>query len=971
MELTDVPKIDFDPITPTEHINRELKQFDNNFKFGHVNARSLNKNILELKAVIDKTSFDAFSISESWLTRNTPKDRFIIEGFNIVRKDRKNKRGGGVCIYIKEQYTYKKILVPDTPDMPEMLWVEISLKHSKLAIGTLYKPPKIPCNTFNQVFNGLAYIYSKYEHTILCGDFNVNMLTPTSYEARTLTDNVIDPFSLAQLIKTPTRITDKSSTLLDLLLVNNANNVLVSGACDAPGISDHFITYLVYSLKKEKFKPEKIQKRDFRNLNLENFENAIEAANWENVYTVESLDDKVTILENTINDILDIYAPYHTFVIRKADATPWITEEIMAKMNERDKLKITFNATGNKKYFSAYKVLKNKVTSMQRQSLKRVFNETINSKIKKPKDFYKAVNKLRVVAEKATSGNFNFSADKLNSNFAINNNTTFDEQLIDEQIQNLYNRNFPCIHKFSFSPVKESDVIKTVKSLKSNSTGADNINAFILKLFIRRISDVLTHIINTSIELNTFPSRWKKAIITPIPKVGIPLSPNDFRPISILATLSKVCEKLINSQIVEYIDKYHLFDPYQSAYRKYSSTATALLKITEDIMESIDDADVTLLILLDFSKAFDTVNHRLLIEKLRIMGFDNNACKWVHSYLTERYQRVRIKNDLSDWAAIGSGVPQGSILGPLLFSILVSDMRNCIWNGSYHMYADDTQLYISTSPNRINDTIEIANVNLDNISKYCAKNALKLNEKKCMWMLIGSRPAIRKIENVEFSPIIINNTVVKRVKYAKNLGVTFDEVLSWRKHVNLCISKAMGLFLQLARYKRFLTCDSKKILCESFVLSQFNYCDAVYINLDISLQYKIQRIQNLCLRYIFDIKKRHHCNYDALRLKIQWLDMKNRRIFHSLTLMFKILNGLAPEYLRDTVTMVSELHERNTRANTNKNIWICKNVKSKIRRSSFAFYAAKSFNEIPENIKNSKSVQTFKNKLMKFLLSNA
>ena len=252
-----------------------------------------------------------------------------------------------------------------------MLWVEISVGHPKIAIGTLYKPPKIPCTIFVHTYDSLVYIYSKYEHAILCGDFNINMLTPDSYEARTLSDNVIDPFDLTQLINTPTRITENSKTLIDLILVNNPKNVLSSGACDVPGISDHFFTYLAYSLKKNKFKPQTFRKRDFRNFDLEGCMNAAEIANWENVFFVNNLDDKVTILENTINDILDKFAPFRNFTIRKPTGTPWITEDIKFKMDERDKLKAAFNATGEKNYHAAYKLLKNEVTSLMRKSQKR------------------------------------------------------------------------------------------------------------------------------------------------------------------------------------------------------------------------------------------------------------------------------------------------------------------------------------------------------------------------------------------------------------------------------------------------------------------------------------------------------------------------------------------------------------------------------------------------------------------------
>ena len=532
LKLTVIPKANFDPKTPAEKINHDLTQYRNCFTIGHINARSLNKNILELKAVIEKTHFDAIAISETWLTRNTPKDRFHINGFNIVRKDRTNKRGGGICLFIRDHYTYKKINVPHLPEMPETMWIEITVGHSKIAIGILYKPPKIPYNTFVQTYDSLLYIYSKYENAILVGDFNVNMLEPHSYDAKALTDYIIDPFGLTQLIKTPTRITEKSKTLIDLMLVNNNKNVLFSGACDAPGISDHFFTYMAYSIKKVKVKPKTIRKRDFRNFDFEGFKKAAEVAHFENIFIVDNIDDKVTILENTISDILDKFAPYRTFKVGKSTSTPWITEAIKAKMDARDQCKTAFNETGNKSYFDQYKTLKNQVTSMMRSSQKSLFNKTINNKVKNAKEFYKAVKKLQVLAEKSNRGSFSHSADKLNETFLLNNNAKIDDVLIDNEIQEMYKNTIPCIHKFAFTAVKEFDVVKTVNSIKTLSEGVDNINVFILKLFINRISTVLTHIINKSFQSNYFPVKWKKAIITPIPKVPIPLTASEYRPIS-------------------------------------------------------------------------------------------------------------------------------------------------------------------------------------------------------------------------------------------------------------------------------------------------------------------------------------------------------------------------------------------------------------------------------------------------------
>ena len=374
--------------------------------------------------------------------------------------------------------------------------------------------------------------------------------------------------------------------------------------------------------------------------------------------------------------------------------------------------------------------------------------------------------------------------------------------------------------------------------------------------------------------------------------------------------------------------------------------------------------------MLDFSKAFDTVNHKLLLAKLSILGFQENTCNWINSYLSDRQQKVVTESESSEWSPVINGVPQGSILGPLLFTILISDMRLSIWNGSYITYADDTNLYWESAVDMIRETLTKANSVTSNISTYCIDNCLRLNEGKCKYMILGTKPAINKVNAMVLGDLKINNICMERVRETRILGVTFDEILSWRRQVNLCISKAMCNFFQISRYKKFLNHEAKVILCESVVLSQFNYCDVVYSNMDKFLRDKIQKVQNLCIRFIFEVKKNSHVDYATLRKELKWLDMNSRRLKHGLTLIYKILHNLAPNYLQDTFTLVSDIHNVNTR-HSNNNIWIPKTITSKIHRNAFTFEMAKIYNQIPENIKNSVSVNSFKNKIGVLLMNNA
>ena len=861
----------------------------------------------------------------------------------------------------------KKIKVPNRPLNPESIFVEVELLHKKVAICTFYKPPSIPCKVFNDIFDSLMYIFNRYEEPILTGDFNVNMLNEKSPDVRVLNDSIIAPFNLTQIITEPTRITAKTATLLDLFLVKNKEKVLASGTCEVPGVSDHNIIYLGYDIRKPKFKPFEVTVRDFKNFNVEGFLAAAELENFENVYNVGTIDDKITIMENSINNLLDIYAPYKTFTITKKDPTPWLDDDdIRETMNKRDLFKINYHKTGNEDYDKNYKTLRNMVTKKRRNAFSKYVNKILNSKVKNSKDFYNAARKLKLISDKAQKGKIHFSPEELNNAFLKNNNAKIDPAFIQTKTAELYNKTLPSIYKFSLHYVSENDIRKVTKSIKSMSLGVDCINIFVIKTLLNRILPVLQHIINKSFENGIFPSRWKRATVIPIPKMPVPLCPSDFRPISILTAFSKIIEKLMNIQMVEYLTKHKLLDPMQSAYLKNHGTHTALLKLTEDILDAIDDSEITLLVFLDFSKAFDTVNHELLLAKLDILGFDEFSCNWIRSYLSDRYQRVKTDSGFSPWERVINGVPQGSILGPLLFLILISDMRISIWNGSYITYADDTNLYWNSSVENAKETLKNATAVISSVSTYCRNNCLRINLDKCKYMFLGSRNNIKKLKDLNLATPTINGFKMEYVNTYKVLGIHFDEVLSWRKQVNVVIGRAVSNFLQINRLGKFLTTESKTNLCQSIVLSHFEYCNNVYLNMDKSLKNKIQKIQNWCIRFIFNVKRRQHCDYDACLKKLNWLNMENRRIKQGLTLIYKILHGLAPDYLCDMFSLVSEIHNVNTRSAISS-IWINKSITSQIHLKAFTVEMAKIYNSIPEDLKKCNNVFSFKNKIHVYL----
>ena len=849
---------------------------------------------------------------------------------------------------------------------PEMIFVEITIGVVKMVVGVIYKSPLIPYSVFAGIHENIAFVTSKYEHCIILGDMNIDHLKVDSSPLKFFNSYLTEPFALSQIVDKPTRITNTSSTLIDLMLTTNVNNVKVHGVVDTPGISDHCLTFMAYSLKKPKFKAKMVTRRDFRNFDEQKFERDMEKAPWGNILAVadDDIDNKVTIFENIHAGIIDKHAPFRTFRVTRP-ASPWLNDYIKKMMDDRDKYKNKFNLDKNTETEEMFKILRNNVCQEIRRAKIKTFNEKINLKTENSKEFSKALKNFGVVESSCNNEHdVIINPDSLNESFVKNNNAFIHDELVNDEVNEILKKSIKPT--FSFSEVSEDQVIKMVRSIKTNACGVDGLSASFIKIGIKYSVYALTNIINTSILYKKFPTRWKYAIVKPLPKNNNPTCASDYRPISLLPAFSKVIEKLMAKQMIEYLKHTNYFDNLQSAYKNSHSTITALLNVTDDIYECLENSELVFLVLLDYSKAFDCANHKLILAKLKAAGFRDDSLEWMFSYLDGRSQKVTTNKGESSWSGVINGVPQGSVLGPLLFTVLVSDLRDAIKRGRYHMYADDTQLYYSCKYENVNDTIAEINSDLSNISHYSKANCLKLNADKSKFLIIGSRQNLKKLNNDQLDPIKIDNKIIEREYEAKNLGITFDEELLWTRHVNLSVAKGYGKLKLGYRSKNFLTETSKSKLTETYILSQMNYGDVILQNLSEQLQNKIQKLQNSCVRFTFGLRKYDHISAFIKNKKI--LNMKNRRLLHSLCLMYRIKHKQAPMYLCNRIKSHSDTHEHFTRFRSNIDPPF---AKSKRRSMSFFIYISKLFNNLRKHIDiENISLYTFKVKCKKYLLTN-
>lgn len=478
----------------------------------------------------------------------------------------------------------------------------------------------------------------------------------------------------------------------------------------------------------------------------------------------------------------------------------------------------------------------------------------------------------------------------------------------------------------------------------------------------------ITALINHSLVTSVFPEAWKSALVTPLPKKSSVTQFQDLRPVSILPCMSKILERVVHMQLSSYMEENDILPVRQSGFRKSHSTATALLDITDNIVTAQDRGMGTIMVLLDYSRAFDAINIPLLLSKMAYYGFGASTISWFTSYLSGRSQKVKlVQSDggcmFSVTSPVTRGVPQGSILGPLLFTLYTADIVTVIRHCQYHMYADDTQIYLSFHPKDTALAVDKINQDLVNITSWSESNTLVLNPNKTKLIIFGTPEQIRKVASC--NPVVkIMNEQVERVSEARNLGVLMDESLRFEKHVLEVVKTCFYRLKILYRIRNYLSVDLRIRLCDALILSKMSYADLVYgPRLLARTEKMVQRIQNACARFCFKIPPRTHVTPFLNAAGI--LRMTLRREHHLATLLFETIKTGRPIYLFEKL----DWRGSNSRP--------CRTVSWQLRvpshgsaafRGSFKYSATKCWNNLPPPLRQLKSKHCFKLQHKKYLL---
>ncbi len=519
-----------------------------------------------------------------------------------------------------------------------------------------------------------------------------------------------------------------------------------------------------------------------------------------------------------------------------------------------------------------------------------------------------------------------------------------------------------------FTPVSVDEMAKIVKNASNACCEKDPIPTKLVKSSLLEILlPTICEIINLSLSTGTFPQLYKQAHVKPLLK-KITLDPDilkNFRPVSNLTFVSKLIEKVVANQLTDHLKSNNMLETFQSAYKPCHSTETALLRVSNDILRAIDDKQCVAVALLDLSAAFDTIDHFILLDILsNDLGVDGIALQWFRSYLSNRTQCVSIEGTVSEPVDLPYGVPQGSVLGPLLFCAYMTKLGQIIQihNLSYHIYADDTQIYLSFNLNESQSAVTKLELCISEIRTWMVTHKLKLNDDKTEFITISSPYNKNDINGLK---IKIGDESILASKSVRNLGVIMDCVFNMQDHITSVCQACYFHLRNIGSIRRYLTNETAAQIIHSFVTSKLDYCNSLLYGLPQNSLERLKKVQNTAVRIITTCKIQDnitpHLKY------LHWLPVHLRIDFKINLLTFKSLNGLAPDYLSSLLQFRKT--KKSLRSETKKLLDTPRTRTTSYGDRAFSVCAPVLWNDLPDEIRFETELSLFKSKLKTHLFT--
>ncbi|MCU7800226.1 MAG: hypothetical protein KZQ70_08805 [gamma proteobacterium symbiont of Lucinoma myriamae] len=953
---------------------------DKGLNFGHLNiqgicGKNMNK-FSELKALLtapENNNLHIFGLSETKLKERKMSNAFVIDGYQApFRKDNNSNGGGGIIVYVKNGINVKRREDLEINEI-SCIWIEITQEKGKsFLVGNMYRPPDSRVEYNDRFEDFIDTVTKEGKEIILLGDLNKNLI---GGQADKEWLNLTLSLGLSQMVDEPTRVTENSSTLIDHIYTNIEENITRVTVCKS-AISDHYAIFGNRKLNSfiRKHSHQTITYRSFKDFDENAFIHDLSLVPWEIIQNFDDINEIVRVWNSLFLEVVNKHAPLKSHRIKRQKQPDWLSSEIIDCIKARNKCKI--NGKTNE-----YKYLRNKVSSMIDLAKKEMYKVKIEEGQNDPRSIWKLFRDFG--ASKKGGSHENILGIKVNDQVIAN----------DSDIADIFNNYFVNVAsqlkepaQFSeFQMVKDyvdskvqTDTYFTIPEINSvfvrkfltnldvtKATGLDCIGPRLLKIAPNSLCTSLTFIVNKSLSAGIFPNAWKQAKVNPIFKSGTKDDVNNYRPISILPTLSKLIEKWIQIKFMSFLNTHQLLQQRQSGFRPGHSTESALVLMIDTWLKAIDEGKLVGSVMVDFRKAFDLVDHRILLKKLSLYKCNEKCLAWFESYLTNRNQLVSVNGMKSGSESVVCGVPQGSILGPLLFLIFINDLPLALGNSvmSTDLYADDTTLYDVQSDKHVLEKNLQHSLLL--LKKWCKENGMLLNTEKTKVMLIASRQKRSSMKDNTLS-LKYNDIDLQITSSDKILGVHIDENLKWNAHFQFVAKKVSSYLWLLSQIRSYLSIEHRLLFYNSYIRTHFDYCSIIWGN---SSNFNVSKITKLQRRACKIILGNEYTSLEEARTRLKILSFDESVFIQKAKVMYKIVNNIAPVYLSDMFQMRgNNINDTtvNLRSMSNKNFIIPK-PNTNLFKNSLSYSGAIVWNSIPPDFKKATNINSFASKCMTWM----
>lgn len=949
-----------------DECRRKLSSNDSNFSILHMNIRSLQKNFDEFLVFMESLKpceIQCIVLTETWCVANV--DSYKIEGYKAHYNQASFNKCDGTILYIKDNCIFEVSNVK----FREVTAVScrIKLGHINCHVTGLYRPPSTNENMFIEDLE--QYIQDSYtcDFNILVGDINININDPNNLAGLTYL-NTLSQYNYLPCINAPTRVTDQSESCIDHIFIKMRNHIynpdtdkIKALVCNT-AVTDHYTTML--NLTFENHLIDKIEKSTIKTkINYTKLNNYLAHEKWEELQMKRGVQCSTNIFIDRLTHYLELSSESFTVKNKFKKIKPWITTGLITSIKYRDKLK---NKWLRNKYNTdietAYKNYRNQLTRLLRLTKNdyyrnkisncsnfkekwEVINEiTGNKKVKTKIGKIKTIEGILVDDEISMANNFNDFFVGVGRNLSLN--------YIPEKETKLTQ-----FHKsFFLEPTDKTEIFHIINSLKNNcAPGTDNISATVLKKVHHYVIDPIVTIINSIFQTGDIPQQFKDSIVVPVFKGGSSLELTNYRPICIVNSLAKIFEKTLKVRLIKFLETNNLLFKNQYGFREKLSTENALQQLTSDVVGSFEKNEKVIGIFLDLKKAFDTVSHSRLILKLEAMGIRGLTLKLFKNYLKDRQQVVKIGDTYSNCRVIETGVPQGTVLGPVLFLIYINDIlvRHSL---SHNIVAFADDALITYKGETWEGVYAEATRGINILRGELCKNLLSLNIQKTKYITFAPTVAGLPLGS---NHIKIHDTGEKidRVTHINYLGIIVDAHLKWNYHAEYLNGRIRRILPSLFIMRHILSLQNLFLIYRSFVESLLRYGIACWgAAYDTTLKH-LQVTQNFIIKTL--LKKNNLYSTELLY-------NEHTNVFNIKGLY--ILIALQYTYLNESKYNHVD-HHYSTRPKVSKHL-VCTRASKNVTQRYIEYYGPRLYNHLPINLRNIRPYVKFKKKLKPYIINN-